>query len=763
MPAEGRGGAVRVARGVAAGVAIAWLLGAAHDVAAGRAGIAGIGAGEPGGVWGQAVEVRDLDIDPEVLQAARAAVAAEPELMAGFVPQLADEATVAQVNQLLAAIQGQRWDEAFGLHERLLAGSASLLTAGPDGMFIPVRQTLRQQVLDLPPAGRRAFEAYFDGQARDALARADALPAGSRQQIEAFARAVDRYLLSSHGDVLADRLAELYLERGRYAQARRLWSAILQHHPGTQLDTVALRLKAASADARTPPAPAPAAAADRDALAQRYGDRPVTAAGTTEPLAHWLSTLDRLAAAHADLAHASAAPQAGRVDVAGAAALVPLWTHRFNLQPATGNALARTGPPTIAAVADVVAVNLLGTLVAVDAATGNRRWATGDPASLQTAQQNVPRHMHHRAGQQFGVQNLYGTTPAGNLVAATLKPAESLLDSATPSRLTVLTAHDGRTVWSSAAFEDTAGLSFIGDPLVRADELLCLAYPTGEDRLHLAGFALRDGSARWSLPLGRAQLQADHAGNTRTPRPRMATAGRRLIIHTDNGAVLAVDPVLRQIAWAYSYAPQAQDPQARRIHHLQLVNAAPGAAGLATDARVAVFRDSDQPQVHAVDVHDARVLWSADATHRQAPRWISGGLVYLAGSGVSALQLTDGRQAFTTPSSGRGIGEALVAHDRLSLLAAGRLLEIARQPQGRPALGRSFDIPDLDTGGSLIRHADRIYAVTLRGIVALPAAPDAPHAAATATPSPPHAADEAQPNPRITPAPRIPLAQGPSQ
>ena len=60
----------------------------------------------------------------------------------------------------------------------------------------------------------------------------------------------DKYFASSLGDVAADRLGDLYFERGQMAEAANYWEAVLRDHPDSSIPRLRLLTKAALACAR---------------------------------------------------------------------------------------------------------------------------------------------------------------------------------------------------------------------------------------------------------------------------------------------------------------------------------------------------------------------------------------------------------------------------------------------------------------------------------------------------------------------------------
>ncbi len=171
------------------------------------------------------------------------------------------------------------------------------------------------------------------------------------------------------------------------------------------------------------------------------------------------------------------------------------------------------------------------------------------------------------------------------------------------------------------------GLRFLGPPLAVDD--LWFGIARREDELNLLAIDSESGHLRWSISLGVLPPHlADAMAQRRIARPVTLVEGR-LLCPTASGALIAVDPVTRGIAWAARY-PVTQLEQAPRPVNGIGTGAVVDAwwnewrevACLAENGlHLAVLASPESDALHGIDAKSGRVIWSV-------PR---GGGIHLAG------------------------------------------------------------------------------------------------------------------------------------
>ncbi len=181
------------------------------------------------------------------------------------------------------------------------------------------------------------------------------------------------------------------------------------------------------------------------------------------------------------------------------------------------------------------------------------------------------------------------------------------------------------------------GFRFLGAPLPMDDLLFGIArredvqklkaIVQGEDELKLMAIDGQTGHLRWSVGLGVLPPHlADAIGRRRMACP-VTLADGRLLCPTAGGALIAVDPVTRGLAWACRYPVKPHDPPTRPINGMGATPMADAwwnewrEVTCVTTSRLAVFASPESDELHAIDLGDGRPIWSI----------ARGGALHLAG------------------------------------------------------------------------------------------------------------------------------------
>lgn len=105
--------------------------------------------------------------------------------------------------------------------------------------FIGITEWAIRGLRALPPEGLKLFRARYDYRAGSALEAA----LESDEPFRALARAYEQFPVSSHAPRMLEALAELALERGELARARRTLERLLEHHEAEIASPPAVRKK----------------------------------------------------------------------------------------------------------------------------------------------------------------------------------------------------------------------------------------------------------------------------------------------------------------------------------------------------------------------------------------------------------------------------------------------------------------------------------------------------------------------------------------
>ena len=266
-----------------------------------------------------------------------------------------------------------------------------------DGLMVPIRDRVDQCLLRLPPEGRDAYRLFNDANAKQLWDHLqDAHGAVPADELMTLHKLVDRYFLTSVGDLAADRLGDALFEQGDFSGAERMWRLVVEKYPDSHLSIAKLQTKRCVALSQL---------GQRDLLAaivaqlhEKYADQRATIGGRDVNAADFAESL---------LSHAAAAPAARTDDgeeIALPATDEPSWQLRFvdsdllsMTDPQTGmplNASNFRTTPSSAADEKHFYANWLGTIYAADLETGKLAWRS-DPiaGTLQEIQQILQQGM----------------------------------------------------------------------------------------------------------------------------------------------------------------------------------------------------------------------------------------------------------------------------------------------------------------------------------------------------------------------------------
>ena len=128
-----------------------------------------------------------------------------------------------------------QWEKAFKQLDALSSTKATGLVPGPDGVMVPPSQLVVRLISDLPAEGKKAFQLFYDADAKSLLDQAQ----GSVES-EKLSTVATRYLFTASGDTAADRWGDLCFEKGDFARAAAAWRSVLNHRPDTTILAIAI-------------------------------------------------------------------------------------------------------------------------------------------------------------------------------------------------------------------------------------------------------------------------------------------------------------------------------------------------------------------------------------------------------------------------------------------------------------------------------------------------------------------------------------------
>jgi outer membrane protein assembly factor BamB len=531
--------------------------------------------------------------------------------------------------------QHDAWERAFETLEKLRLAPADKLVASGGGICLPLGELLRSELVNLSPAGREAYRVFFDAEAKRLLADAENPPdldvsVNSPNEIDRLAKLYSVYFITSVGDQIADRLGDLYFERGDVTLAIRCWQSILEQHPESMLSAARLRVKIGTAMAQ-----------ERDwaglqAIAREVRERApaerITIGGKKVLAAEYLEQL--AARQQASVAARSSLPD----DVTLPATDEPRWQFRANLESPKRNRNANNNDqqptaevvPAPASDGRRLFFNWYGVHLAIDVETGKLLWRNG---KFEQILQRLQQYNQHQV-ERFGITN-----DGSELWTVFRDPKDQNYNAS--FQLARWDGATGKQSWSSSG--SLAKWNFGGNPLIHDDRVVATAsLQEKPNELHCLAVDRATGRLLWSIQLGTFQAEPNHGYNVRGVQASVSRAGGRVVVDTHSGGLIALEPVNGQIEWAVTY----DAPQRIQSYDFFEMQRSPriwtaGAPLVVHDTLYS--KGMLSPDLLAIDLTRPRILWKRPIGTAALPVAVDGDRLYLAGEELMALDLTERR------------------------------------------------------------------------------------------------------------------------
>jgi outer membrane protein assembly factor BamB len=615
-----------------------------------------------------------------------------------------------------------QWEKAFKQLDTLASTKASGLVPGPDGVMVPPSQLVVRLISDLPADGKKAFQLFYDADAKSLLDQAQ----GSVEE-EKLASVATRYLFTASGDAAADRWGDLCFEKGDFARAAAAWRSVLNHRPDTTIAAPQLLIKVAIALAR----------ANRwsefaelkQQIMERHPDASVMLGGKS---IHVADELKSLAAGEPSKSTTVSSNSPANAKVHLVADAQPLWQFRWFAQvnPILGN---REGlvvydqmygrqyasdfvPPTSVDGARLYS-DLVGYDVGIDLNTGKLSWRSGRFFDLTKSDNNQNQMMRGMVLERSGILcgndrvwtvardsgNQNQNDPRYFLVARELSTGKELYNSKN--------AKDGAKDWTMT-----------GSPVSDETHLYIGAYkPNQPTEVHVLCLNAADGKLLWNTKVGAykndPRQQYSYSTN-RTTIPSLLLAGGSLYIDTHAGSLVQMSPTTGEIAWGMNY--DSEMPSTDRYYNQPPEQFTAGAPLMMNGALY--FKGMRSRRLYAVDPAGPKVLWSRPVAMNAVLSGVDRERIYLGGPEISAYDLKTQQLLWSKHvPEGTSWIHPLMTEDRIFQFTPRGIYEIDKQSGDIVRLFRGADMDSL--GGNLLLTPKALVAISNLAITAYPIEP----------------------------------------
>ena len=615
------------------------------------------------------------------------------------------------------------WERALKALYTIPDDQALRFVDGRDGFIIPVARKRREVLAELPPEGRAAYRLFYDAEARKLLDEAE----GDDEQAK-LERIHSAYFTTSVGDDAADRLGDLYFERGRFDRAADCWLSVLRDHPDTNLSPATLATKAALALHRA----GRMSEFDelRAELEDRYRSETVTLGGRSAPPAELLASLlgdeSPSAGSRADLIKDEAplkldssiepdwmVPIADSIEAGMTAAELNQW-RSSPLSDAT---------PSSSIDGSRLHVNFLGHILAIDLETGKLLWRSAAFHNLETlvnqpgARMTNPEQFTILAREEF-------------LWCATRDLKDQNYNAS--FQLECRRTEDGEIVWKSSDLPELAPFEPTGAPLWNDGTLFVAAESQQNQPLPgqwVLAIRPRDGKLIWKTQVGsfRQSRQRFYYGQRQpTPRPRLLLDAGSLYIDTQIGVLARLDADSGTLEWGFGYQTAPTQGEIHFFSPYQQTQSATTGGGPISLGDSLLVKGAQSSRLYVVDPNRMTLEWERAIGKSARPLGADERSIYLGGDDLGSLDIQTRNLSWATRlPGGSGLGSVLVRPDGIRQMTPRGVFEIAPETGDVRTILRGADLGSA-AGGDVLLTAERLITVSNRAIAAYPRGGDAP-------------------------------------
>ena len=553
-------------------------------------------------------------------------------------------------------IEKGEWVKAIQTIESL--GVQQTLVRDRDGMLRPLSRLKAELLWTMPEEGQRAFRKLNNVAAQNKLEHADTFESLT-ERAKAYTKLVSDYPLCDAAPRAAERLGDIRFEQGRFEQAAEMYRFAAERNTLASDDPMlmARRLIALARANRWQ------AFDDLATYANfRHPGTPVSIGGEEQRLP---SLIEKLAESRRDIpatqTNASAGPltvpslndRQFKRELIGKRVQTNLeaWASRYSISLAVKQLMK----PIVTADDQRLFTLTLGSVARLNPETGTELWRIGDPDAHASQIQN-------RIGN---LRNGYhpSLTLAGDTLIACI-PSEN---SPELSDIHALSSEDGTTKWRWPINQSTQSHRAIGKPIVVGQTVYSVTKSLQDNQLQLIALAVDTGKQVGSLALGTAVINAN-AGSIDFA-PRLAMGQNLLIVQTNNGAIIAIDPDNLSVAWAH-------EQQIRQPNYSELSLAKRHPGNVIARGGMVVAKDSRTHRVIAYQEQDARPLWSFEIDGDSTVAYMDDRHVYLLGEQLIALDKRTGEKVWWSPHIGKTMGQPVFTADACLIAGNRRLCRI---------------------------------------------------------------------------------------
>jgi outer membrane protein assembly factor BamB len=594
---------------------------------------------------------------------------------------------------------------------------------GEKGFIVPIERKRRSILSALVPNGQAACRLFYDAEAKKLFDEAS-----GPTELKNLERVYSAYFITSVGDNAADRLGDVYFERGQFDRAADCWNAVLRERPDTDLSLALLSVKAAAALSR----------AGRQAefeqlrreLADRYGDEQITIGGQTAAAPAVLERLLGDASKSKERPTSSSHPVEPPLDLSKN--VDPAWQMRFAASIEAGmtpfeltqwesNGISGT-VPAVAIDGTSVFVNFLSSIFALDLKSGKLLWRTASFHNLEmmAMQQNVRMLDTTR----------FDIVASGEHVWTLVRDLKDQNMFAS-FQVNCRRADNGELIWRTADLPDYAPYDLVGRLLLASGKLFITAKTNanpqqqqGLPQQFVLAIQPHDGKVLWKTEIGTFRQGQQYFyynyGGDPAPQPRLVYRAGAVYIDTHVGVFARLDADTGALDWGYGYRTDPVKGQSFWFwdDNQQAEKAIASSEPLQT-GEAFLIKGMQSDRLYSLDPNRMTVLWDRPIAKSARLLAASDNTLFVGGPEICSLDLQTRQLSWATRiPNGSKNERVLVRSDGLWQLTPRGIFEIDPKSGDVRRIFRGSDLGA--AGGDLVLTDELLLSVSNRTISAYP-------------------------------------------
>jgi outer membrane protein assembly factor BamB len=312
---------------------------------------------------------------------------------------------------------------------------------------------------------------------------------------------------------------------------------------------------------------------------------------------------------------------------------------------------------------------------------------------------------------------IYAVAPAGDRVLFVGRSAGIQNTQPATTHLLCVDGKTGKPIWKSDKGA-LANWSFLGRPLVHGDHFYAVAHPSDTQEFNLLTIGLSNGELLSKLPIGTPALGTNMRGMQVAPIPEILEHEGAVYILTNNGGLIATDPVARQVLWAFTYETHIEQQQT--FWYNQQVKVPPLALGaMLIDNGTLFIKEYKGEQIYALDLAGPRLDWKRPIDNTVTLAAADGHDLYVVGTEADCIDRDSRDMQWSAKlSTDTSYMQPIISGGNIFVFGERGIQQVRAGDGAAAPIFRGFDRDS--AGGCLWQTRDKLVTVSNLAVTAYP-------------------------------------------